>query len=778
MMSYLKHLSLITIILILSACGGEEPSTGEINGNPPNDVTNPTPGEPNIPPEISGVPATTATVGMFYSFTPGASDSDGDSLSFTASSLPAWVTLDSASGTISGTPDSNDVGLTGEIVLTVSDGNAQTSLAPFTISVSDDPDLQVLNLRVATGMDDVEERADGSIYVDSGDLELINDGADQVVGLRFAVTIPQHAVIKQAHLRFTADEASANEANLVIWAEASDDAAAFTTSNGNVSGRPSTLASATWSPSAWSSVGESAEAQTSSDISSVIQEVVARGGWRSNNHLALVITGSGVRTADSYEGGAANAALLTIGYTVDVGNRAPTISGVPDAGATVGYGYSFTPVAVDPDGDSLSFSVANKPAWASFDVQTGTLAGTPAAGDIGGQSDISISVSDGEFSATLGSFSIQVSANNHPPVISGTPVSSVVEQSHYSFTPTATDSDGDSLSFSITNGPSWAVFDPATGNLSGTPGYNDAGTYGNIVISVSDGSVSASLTPFAITVADLNRSPVISGTPSTSVAEGDSYSFTPSASDADGNNLVFSVNNAPAWATFNTGTGQLSGTPDFSSAGSYNNIAISVSDGVASVSLAPFSISVTDVNRAPVISGSPSLGVTAGNAYNFVPNADDADGDNLSFSVTNLPSWASFDNATGSLTGTPQEADVGDHADVQISVTDGTEVVALSAFTISVQTATTPTGDIALSWVAPSTRTDGANLDLSEIGGYVVHLGTSSNNLQSWVDINDNTTTTHTINNLAYGTYYIAITSYDTDGNTSSFSNIVTVVVN
>ncbi|MEJ2456067.1 MAG: putative Ig domain-containing protein [Candidatus Thiodiazotropha sp.] len=783
MKSYFKILPLLAITLILSACGGTDTPTGDTAGNPSNDVTTPDITTSNQPPQIDGTPSAVATVGMVYSFTPNASDPDGDSLSFTATGLPSWASLDVTTGTLSGTPGSSDVGLTGEIVLTVSDGSDQSSLAPFSISVEGDTSQKVVSARIVSGMDDVEEQADSAMYVDSSDLELINDGDDQLVGLRFSLPVPKDAVITQANLRFTTDETSTAETDLVIWAQASDDAEPFTTSSGNISSRAATIANVIWKPQGWSNVGESGVAQTTSDLSSVIQEVVQRSGWNSNNHLVLVVSGQGSRTAESYEGSSSNAALLTVSYTANEtggsngGNQTPSISGVPDTGATVGYTYVFTPIASDPEMDLLTFSIVNKPAWASFDAQSGTLSGTPAATDAGSYGNIGISVSDGESSATLAPFTIVVSSDNRSPTISGTPVANVVELSTYSFTPTASDPDGDSISFSITNKPSWAVFDAATGNLSGTPGYADAGTYSNIVISVSDGSVSASLPPFAITVADLNRAPVISGTAASSVDEGSAYSFTPSASDVDGDSLTYSISNQPAWTSFNTATGRLSGTPDYDSAGSYGNIVISVTDGAATASLAPFTITVADVNQAPVISGSPTLSVTAGSAYSFTPNASDGDSDSLSFSVNNLPSWASFDSATGRVSGTPQESDVGVYSNIQIAVSDGSDTTSLSAFSITVNTSTVVLGSISLDWTPPATRTDATVLDVSEIGGYVVYLGTSVDSLQEVVDITDSSITTYTIDELEPGTYYVALKIYDVDGNFSGLSNTVSIEV-
>jgi len=87
-----------------------------------------------------------------------------------------------------------------------------------------------------------------------------------------------------------------------------------------------------------------------------------------------------------------------------------------------------------------------------------------------------------------------------PPTISGNPATSVVAGQNYSFTPTTTDPSGKTLTFSISNKPSWANFSTSTGQLSGTPAAGNVGTYSNIVISVSDGTQSASLAGFSISV--------------------------------------------------------------------------------------------------------------------------------------------------------------------------------------------------------------------------------------------------------------------------------------
>ena len=91
-------------------------------------------------------------------------------------------------------------------------------------------------------------------------------------------------------------------------------------------------------------------------------------------------------------------------------NGKPSISGSPVTSIRQGEAYSFRPLATDPDGDTLTFKIANKPAWASFDSRNGRLYGTPGAGDVGSYSSIRISVTDGKDTAQLSAFTLNVEA--------------------------------------------------------------------------------------------------------------------------------------------------------------------------------------------------------------------------------------------------------------------------------------------------------------------------------------------------------------------------------
>ena len=295
-----------------------------------------------------------------------------------------------------------------------------------------------------------------------------------------------------------------------------------------------------------------------------------------------------------------------------------TLNGTPATEVKLGDSFYFQPEVAPGSADrEVTYKIEGMPAWATFDSGSGSLSGTPDSTAIGESADITIVAASGKRQGSVGPFKIIVRkpsapddsplGANHRPTISGTPRTRVIAGRTYSFKPAAADADGDALHFWIRNKPAWARFNTSTGRLSGTPATTDAGIYREIAIYVSDGKVSASLPAFSIRVrspADTDTPPTISGSPTTSVPAGSTYSFTPSASDANDDPLAFRIQNKPPWAAFSMATGELSGTPSAASAGIYTKIIISVSDGLKSAALAPFSIAVT---VAPPATGSATL---------------------------------------------------------------------------------------------------------------------------------------------------------------------------
>lgn len=359
-------------------------------------------------------------------------------------------------------------------------------------------------------------------------------------------------------------------------------------------------------------------------------------------------------------------------------------------------------------------------------------------------------------------------AANLAPKISGTPATWVYVGSQYSFRPTASDPEGKALQFTIVNKPGWATFSSSTGRLYGTP--KSTGYWPGIQIRASDGVNTASLA-FSIRATSRNNvAPVISGAPPTTATVGSAYSFQPTATDANADPLRFSISNRPSWATFSTTTGRLSGAPSSSHVGVYSSIVISASDGAKRVYLPAFSITVkgATTNKAPVISGAPATSINAGSTYSFRPGASDANGDALTFSITNKPSWATFSASTGRLSGTPSAAHVGAYSNIVIKVSDGKASAALAPFSITVTQVAN--GTATLTFIAPTANTDGS--PLTNLAGFRILYGPSVSTLTQSIQIANPGVTTYVIDNLPPGTYYFAVKAYTSSGAESESSNV------
>ena len=175
-------------------------------------------------------------------------------------------------------------------------------------------------VRVNASTDDAEEEvANGSVSLTSSDLELIADGVDdQLVGMRFnGVDVPNGATIINAYIQFEVDEISTGTTSLSIVGEAADNAATFSSATFNISSRTSTAASVAWAPPDWNTISDAGVDQRTPNLAPVIQEIIDRSGWSADNSLVLIVTGSGERTAESYNGESANAPLLHIDYEID-----------------------------------------------------------------------------------------------------------------------------------------------------------------------------------------------------------------------------------------------------------------------------------------------------------------------------------------------------------------------------------------------------------------------------------------------------------------------------
>jgi hypothetical protein len=233
------------------------------------------------------------------------------SLTFSKMDGPAWLTV-SPSGSLRGTPSATDGG-PNNFLVRVTDPIGSIHTATLLVAVP------LVTTSIASGEDDAEQAADGSVNATSSDLELVRDDqggtGNQIVGLRFRdLGIPQGALIQEAKIQFTADETQSEVTTLDFFAQVTDDAPAFAEANFNLGTRVRTSFSVPWQPAPWT-MGQAGAAQLTPNLAALVQDVVTRPGWASGNALVFLISGTGHRTANSFNGASASAPRLTIRYT-------------------------------------------------------------------------------------------------------------------------------------------------------------------------------------------------------------------------------------------------------------------------------------------------------------------------------------------------------------------------------------------------------------------------------------------------------------------------------
>lgn len=194
--------------------------------------------------------------------------------------------------------------------------------------------------------------------------------------------------------------------------------------------------------------------------------------------------------------------------------------------------------------------------------------------------------------------------------------------------------------------------------------------------------------------------------------------------------------------------------------------------GSSSASTSPTSVSVKNAPQLSLSGAAPTT-ATVGQPYTFTPQVTGSSG-TVTFSVQNVPAWATFNPSTGALSGTPQAANVGTFSNIVISARDSQVSSSLPAFSISVAQANSGSGNVSLSWTAPTSNTDGT--PLTDLAGYKIYYGTTSTALNNVVTVTGGVTN-YVIEGLTAGTWYFAIRSYTTVGTESPLSNVVSKAV-
>ena len=230
----------------------------------------------------------------------------------------------------------------------------------------------VVEVSVTDGNDDAEEEDDGVMYLDSTDLELVNDGArgNQTVGIRFqGVAVPPGAVITSAYIVFETDETTSVATDITIKGQAISDAPAFSSTQYDISNRTQTSQSVAWNIPSWDTYGQK---HPTPDLSAVVQEIVGTSGWASGNDMAFIITGSGQRIAAAYEDDQAPP-LLHIEYSEDPVPIITVDKNIIGASCYQGGNPSNTDFTLVNTGSvTLDYTVSDDASWLSLSPSAGS----------------------------------------------------------------------------------------------------------------------------------------------------------------------------------------------------------------------------------------------------------------------------------------------------------------------------------------------------------------------------------------------------------------------
>lgn len=368
-----------------------------------------------------------------------------------------------------------------------------------------------------------------------------------------------------------------------------------------------------------------------------------------------------ITATEEGEGGLSGAMQIVVNVLNT--NRHPELGAIQNQTKNEGETVQLNLTASDLDReDTVRFAMVNAPQGAVLDANTGAFSWTTNYNSAGTYS-VTFYAYDGDSILQRGNDyqTITITVNNvsQPPVLDTIGNKTIDELQLLSIILNATDPDGNPLTYSAGNLPHGAKFNSATRTFTWTPNYDQAGTY-PVTFTVNDGTGGSDSETITITVNNANQAPELAAIGNKTVNEGQPFSFTLSASDRDGNPLTYSASNLPQGASFNSSTKTFAWTPGYNQAGTYP-VTFTVNDGAGGSDSETITITVKNVNQAPVIEPINAKEIRVRETLEFRITAADPDGDTMTYSLVNPPQSTFIDNQSGLFVWTPNENQTGDY---------------------------------------------------------------------------------------------------------------------
>ena len=602
-----------------------------------------------------------------------ATDNSGQAVTNKVEGLPAGMTFDEATNTISGTP--SEVG-SYDITVTTTDENGNSETTTFTIDVEDTTKPTVES--VADQTQEVNTEIE-PIKIEATD----NSGravTNKVDGLPDGVTF---------------DEATNTISGTPSEVGSYDITVTTTDESGNATETTFTIdVEDTTKPTVESIANQTQEVNT--EIEPIKIEATDNSGQAVTNKVEGLPAGVTFDEATNTISGtpsevgsyditvtatdeSGNSETTT--FTIDVQDTTkPTVESVADQ--TQEVNTEITPITIeseDNSGQTVTNKVDGLPDGVTFDEATNTISGTPSKV---GSYDITVTTTDESGNSETTTFTINVEDTTKPTVEDITDQTQEVNTEITPIKIEARDNSGQAVTNKVDGLPDGVTFDEATNTISGTP--SEVGSY-DITVTTTDESGNATETTFTIDVQDTTKPTVESVADQTQEVNTEIEPIKIEARDNSGQAVTNKVDGLPDGVTFDEATNTISGTP--SEVGSYD-ITVTTTDESGNATETTFTIYVEDTTKPTVESVADQTQEVNTEIEPIKIEARDNSGQAVTNKVDGLPDGVTFDEATNTISGTPSE--VGSY-DITVTTTDESGNATETTFTIYVEDTTKPT---------------------------------------------------------------------------------------
>ncbi|WP_256098766.1 putative Ig domain-containing protein [Staphylococcus epidermidis] len=674
-----------------------------------------------------------------------ATDNSGQAVTNKVEGLPAGMTFDEATNTISGTP--SEVG-SYDITVTTTDENGNSETTTFTIDVEDTTKPTVES--VADQTQEVNTEIE-PIKIEATD----NSGravTNKVDGLPDGVTF---------------DEATNTISGTPSEVGSYDITVTTTDESGNATETTFTIdVEDTTKPTVESIANQTQEVNT--EIEPIKIEATDNSGQAVTNKVDGLPAGVTFDEATNTISGtpsevgsyditvtatdeSGNSETTT--FTIDVQDTTkPTVESVADQ--TQEVNTEITPITIeseDNSGQTVTNKVDGLPDGVTFDEATNTISGTPSKV---GSYDITVTTTDESGNSETTTFTINVEDTTKPTVEDITDQTQEVNTEITPIKIEARDNSGQAVTNKVDGLPDGVTFDEATNTISGTP--SEVGSY-DITVTTTDESGNATETTFTIDVQDTTKPTVESVADQTQEVNTEIEPIKIEARDNSGQAVTNKVDGLPDGVTFDEATNTISGTP--SEVGSYD-ITVTTTDESGNATETTFTIYVEDTTKPTVESVADQTQEVNTEIEPIKIEARDNSGQAVTNKVDGLPDGVTFDKATNTISGTPSE--VGSY-DITVTTTDESGNSETTTFTIDVEDTTKPTVE------SVADQTQEINTEMTPIK--IEETDNSGQAVTNKVDgLPDGVTFDEATNTISgtpseVGSYDITVTTTDESGN-------------